>query len=302
MSSSESGPAAALAAEREELAAARAALAAEREALDADRARLNADRATLATDRARHDAERMALAESARVAAARAEQAKSAAAGSIPTVSASSHRMAPATSHAVAAAVWRQQESGCYTCVVGNAATRGEHELLMQPWPEGWLVVAGLEVTDRTRSREVDALVIAPHGLLVIEQKDTSARGSLLFAPNGPPLLDGIALDPLSGALRQARLPAQMLGTSLSEAGIRAGYVAALLAIRGQVRVSPDRVGATHLAVTRDAVRVARSLLDRDHDEERLTAGTVLAVLSHLALPLRGLPSLQDVGFADSSW
>lgn len=295
MSSSESPTAAALAAEREELAAERAALAAEREALDADRARLDADRATLAADRSRLDAERMALAESARLAARQAERAASVPAGA-------GSPAGPRLASRAAAPTWRELDTGAYACIVGTALTRGEHQLIRQAWPEGWLVASGLEVSDRTRSREVDLLVVAPQGLVVIEQKDTGVRGTLRFDDGGAAQADGRPVPSLSGALRQARLPAQMIGAGLRDAGVQAGYVGALLAVRGPRQVEPAQVGATRICRTDDVVTATAQMLGPLDEERALPVGTVLTILTRLGLPITGLPALQQVGFPESQW
>lgn len=280
-----------LAAERKQLEAERKQLAAEREALAADAQRLAADRKQLATDRARLDAERMAMAESARLAIRKAERARPA--------------PAPAGTHASdrpSAPTWRELDTGAYRCIVGAALTRGEHQLLRQPWPEGWLIVSGLEVSDRTRSREVDLLVLAPQGLVVIEQKDTAVRGTLRFDEGGAAQADGSPVPSLSGALRQARLPAQMIGAALRDAGIRGGYVGALLAVRGPRRVEPSQVGATRVCRTDDVVRAVAQMLGPDDPDQALPVGTVLTILSRLGLPITGLPALQTLGFPASEW
>ncbi len=194
---------------------------------------------------------------------------------------------------------WVEQDAGHFTCTVGAPRTDGEQELLGLPWPQGWLVVGGLQVVDSNRTREVDALVIAPNGLVVIEHKEVRRGGTLRFAVNGPPLLDGAPVAHLTGALAQARLPAQILASTLSEAGIVAGFVAAVLALGGPVDVLDERVGGTWVTPMRHLVSTVMALFEPD-TEDNLRVGTVEALLVALGLPLGGLPSLRDCAFHGS--
>lgn len=197
---------------------------------------------------------------------------------------------------------WRQSDSGAYLCHVGAALTRGEERLAQLPWPDGWLVATGFEVADHTRTREVDALVIAPGGVVVIEQKDTVARGQLELHVNGPATVDGREIASLTGALRQARLPAQMVSTALRTRDIRAGYVSAVLSIHGRATVRAEQIGGVHVCATARLVRTAASLVELRDPEEGLSAGAALGVLSAVGLPLTGLPALNQIGFHDSTW
>ncbi|WP_300683600.1 nuclease-related domain-containing protein [Nocardioides sp.] len=208
----------------------------------------------------------------------------------------------PARPAARPAPRWRESDSGAWTCAVGRAVTRGEERLAALPWPDGWLLAFGFEIADHTRTREVDALVIAPGGVLVIEQKDTAARGRLELTANGPALVDGVEVPRLSGALRQARLPAQMLSTALREHGVRGGYVSAMLSIHGRVTLRAEQIGGVHVVPTAQLVRAAASLLKVRDPEETLTAGTVLGVLNAVGLPLTGLPPLTEIGFPETTW
>jgi hypothetical protein len=197
---------------------------------------------------------------------------------------------------------WRETDSGAWVCQVGNALTRGEERLTRLPWPDGWLIASGFELADSTRTREVDALVVAPGGVLAVEQKDTAARGRLELRANGPALVDGVEVPTLTGALRQARLPAQMLSTALREHGVRAGYVSAALSIHGRVTLQTEQIGGVHVVPTGQLVRVASDLLRPRDPEEVLTAGTVLGLLQAAGLPLTGLPPLNEIGFPDTTW
>jgi hypothetical protein len=197
---------------------------------------------------------------------------------------------------------WTETDTGAWVCQVGQALTRGEERLASLPWPDGWLIATGFEITDRTRTREVDALVIAPGGVAVVEQKDTVASGRLQFWANGPAEVDGVEVPALTGALRQARLPAQMLSTTFREQGIRAGYVTALLAVHGRVTLRSEQIGGVHVANTADLVRTAVSLLALHDPDDALTAGTVLGLLTAVALPMTALPPLTQIGYPETSW
>ncbi|WP_235735088.1 nuclease-related domain-containing protein [Nocardioides alcanivorans] len=196
---------------------------------------------------------------------------------------------------------WVEHDTGHFTCTLGAAKTAGEKELLELAWPQGWLVVGGLEVADSAKTREVDALVISPHGLAVVEQKDVRRSGRLTFSPNGPPLLDGDEVPYLAGALAQARLPAQILASALQDARVAAGFVLSVLAIRGNVTLAQDRVGSTHLSTMRSLVAMVRTLFGPD-SEDRVRVGTAEALIVALGLPQAGLPPLSACGFHDSAW
>lgn len=262
---------------RRELARSQAALARSQAALAKEREALAADRRALAREWAVLRAQQAAAARDLRASAVQ------------PTSTRSASR-------------WTEQDGGAFVCRVGAALTRGEHELLRLGWPDGWLLASGVEVADRNRTREIDLLVIAPQGVVVVEQKDTAARGTLHFSANGPPMVDGAALPQLGGALRQARLPAQMIAASSREAGIRVGYVQSVLTLRGRVRVEPPQVGGVHLCAFDEVRQRIHDMLGPSDEESALQVGTVLALLSSLGLPLIGLPALQELGFPDSSW
>lgn len=192
---------------------------------------------------------------------------------------------------------WTEADAGFFTCVVGRAVTRGEDDLLRLRWPDGWLVATGLEVTDSNRSREIDALVVTPRGVVVVEQKDTAARGLLSFPPNDVPLLDDQEFPRFDGAVRQTRLAAQVVASILEDARINAGFISAVLAIRGSVMIADRAVGSTWITRTSQLVE-AITQLTAERGQDLLTAGSVQGLLVQLGLPVRGLPALDELGFA----
>lgn len=196
---------------------------------------------------------------------------------------------------------WVEHDTGHRSVFVGPRATPGEQAVLDLPWPDGWLVVGGLQVVDSTRTREVDALVVTPAGLVVVEQKDVRRGRRLVFAPNGAPLLDGHEVPHLAGALHQARLPAQILASTLRDGGVHAGFIHSVLAVRGVAEVGTSKVGDTHVSTVAGLVRVVQGLLGDVDADHALGIGTVEALVVTLGLPQGGLPPLASCGFASST-
>jgi len=141
------------------------------------------------------------------------------------------------------------------------------------------VALQGVSVARGRTVREIDAVVLTPDGLVVIEAKGTAMRGQLASSLNSDWTIDGAAADFYGGPnpLAQTRKAAQVLRQSLESVGVASGFITAVVAVSGPVRTSPHLLGDTWVSHVDDVagvlLRMRRSIMSIS------TARRVLACL-----------------------
>lgn len=180
---------------------------------------------------------------------------------------------------------------------VTTARTAGERELSAALCRMGnALIVTGYVISgDSRREVETDALVVTPHGVFTIEQKDTRGTGVLDVPVNGPPTLNGVALTKTANARAQARRQAQALASQMREApALQLGFVVPVLCVSGGVTMATEESGEVLLATPRTIAQRLRAASNRTP----LPAPEVAGALRRLRLPPLPLKDLTSIGFS----
>ena len=220
------------------------------------------------------------------------------AAGRIQGTQPISHGSAAAKVHAPR---WEDGAGGCKIYRCAPAATFGEERLAQElaRLPHGLAIMSPV-LALRGEDREVDAIVVTPHGVVVIEQKDVH-RGSeiLKIGPNSAPEVDGQVIDSLSGAWRQARLHAQKLATLLKNEttpAVEPGFINAVLSFEGV-----GEVDARHSQVWPTTTRSVRETVDACLSQRTLalSAPEVARMLAVLGTRDLAVAELAAAGFSE---
>ncbi|MBC9225942.1 hypothetical protein GL325_06395 [Aeromicrobium sp. 636] len=214
-------------------------------------------------------------------------------------------RTAPAADHASpaiqrqssSAFSWVRTANGCLWLRIAPAETEGERRLesSLQSLKKG-LVILNATVRVGRQEREVDAIIVHPHAVITVEQKDTRHRGEIVVPLNGPATVGGNAVD--ESFRTQARKAAQLLASLLqkTEPRIALGFVTPVLCFHGRdIHVRDDEPTEVRIATTETVAVLAR---DIGEDQPPLKAPEVERLLAVLGLPSLNEQALRELGFS----
>jgi len=175
----------------------------------------------------------------------------------------------------------------------GSSAGRSERELAELLKPVAGVLLLNLK-PPVPRTREIDGVLICPHGVFTMEVKHSWRTGTLLPNANSAWKVDGQPEPQLGNPTDQARVQAQVIGPLLRGAVGAVGYVRALVLVTGDVTLDSAAPKTLPIEVCTHATVAAVVEQGSRTRSELLSSGDVNLLFGALGLH-QSAPTLSEL-------